>query len=75
MSSGSSFFEVVESRSKSIDSLLCVGLDPHRAELKGLSDASTDKEVRGFPLGVLPCAVGSAFALFVQQCRESLCSP
>jgi uridine monophosphate synthetase len=29
-----SFFEQLEARSKSVDSLLCVGLDPHKQELE-----------------------------------------
>jgi len=43
----SSFFAKVEARSKSIDSLLCVGLDPHRNELSkyGITETSTDADV------------------------------
>ena len=42
--SSQSFFSLLESRCKEIDSLLCVGLDPHRAELN-VSATATEMEV------------------------------
>lgn len=39
-----SFFQQITSRSENINSLLCVGLDPHRKELS-VSDSATDEEV------------------------------
>ena len=35
-----SFFEKIEARAKSINSLLCVGLDPHRVDLEKLGEVS-----------------------------------
>lgn len=43
-SSSSSFFSTLQTRSQSINSLLCVGLDPHRDELpEGSWEAGEEK--------------------------------
>ena len=37
-----SFFERLEQRCKEVDSILCVGLDPHRQDLETLGDVSAE---------------------------------
>lgn len=34
MASGGGFFEALEARVQAVDSLLCVGLDPHAAQVR-----------------------------------------
>lgn len=37
MASAAGFFEALEARVKAIDSLLCVGLDPHAAQVRSVT--------------------------------------
>ena len=37
-----SFFERLEERCKAVDSILCVGLDPHRQDLEKLGDVTAE---------------------------------
>ena len=37
-----SFFDRLSARCDAVDSILCVGLDPHRQDLEALGDVSAD---------------------------------
>ncbi len=38
MAASAGFFEALEARVQAVDSLLCVGLDPHAAQVRSISD-------------------------------------
>lgn len=86
MASGAGFFDVLEARVQAVDSLLCVGLDPHAAQVRGcpvvyVSDgeafaAETNPVCRGYDRSTpyyaqLPEATGKAAFDFCKRLIEA----